>query len=708
MKESLSQAPQTPTPGGILVSVLVPVYNSKTSLQKCLNTLAAQDCQNIEFICVNDGSTDSSGDILEQQAAKDARFRVIHQANGGYGKAMNTGLDAAKGSYIGIVEPDDWVESDMFSRLLKLAQESQADIAKANYCIERKNLSRPNKKFDNQEEGSCHAPADLPEYMLGAPSIWTAIYLADWLKENNIRFAETPGASFQDLGFCVRTWLAARKIAITHYAPYHYWEDNPVSSSRKLEDGAWAAFKELSSLGEYFSRIPQRCSSVRNSLVMRIFATMRADYRLRIRQTSKSFLLKYSHLLNDFFPLETLNPAAFTKNEWHDLQLVYQTPLLFPRKSKTRVNFLQRLLSCREEAGYRVIRVLGMTFMMNRKSTAEPSVSKLSDNDLPYDLTVATVCWNALQFLPRCIESVQPLYKSSLSVEHLFIDGASTDGTVEYLQQQLKEGRITRLISEPDKGLYDAMNKAIRNARGKVIVFINADDAICPEGTPACCAPILEGRAEYTAGQALCISSTSGKTSIIYPRIKKALWRQPYCHQSMFCSTKLLRRVGGFASEKFRIGADTELMRRLYINHVPYEAVNKISAHFYTGGVSYSPAVRTEVYDLMMHFTDAYCHEASIHPGSAITTLKHLRRYTTRKLLQQDGCSTLDAAHRERLGTFVSKLAQALPSGSRAMLRLHQRLLIAWYGFNSIFSSSKNRATNQLHKEITELFVSHL
>ena len=323
----------------------------------------------------------------------------------------------------------------------------------------------------------------------------------------------------------------------------------------------------------------------------------------------------------------------------------------------------------------------------------------------PYDLTIATVCRNALDFLPRCIESVQPMYQGSLKIEHLLVDGASTDGSVEYLQQQLEKGRITRFISEPDKGLYDAMNKAIHHAQGKIIVFINADDTICPEGAIACCEPILAGRAEYTAGQALCVSNDSKKDYILYPKLKKALWRQPYCHQSMFCSTALLRRIGGFAAEQFRIGADTELMRRLYIAKVPFEAVQQISAHFYAGGVSYSPAVRTEVFDLMMHFTDAYCEEARNTPGTAVITLKHLRRYTTRMILQQAESCSLTEKHKELLTSFAKKLANALPPAARCLIRLHQKLLVFWYATNTFLTSAKAKKTYTLQVEISKLFA---
>ena len=691
--------------------MIVPVYNASQTLDKCLDTLAAQTCQGIEFICINDGSTDTSADILSAKAARDSRFRILHQANGGYGKAMNTGIDAAKGCYIGIVEPDDWIEASMYEQLWELAEKSGADICKANYYIERRNRSRINTKFDDMEEGSCVPPRELPNCLKGSPSIWSAIYRTAFLQENHIRFSETPGASFQDLGFCIRTWLAAGNIAITHAALYHYWEDNPESSSRKMEDGAWAAFHELSLLSGTFKNISREDSVIRSLIVLRIFATLRADYRLRVRNTVKSFLLKYSHLLNDYFPLDTLRQDIFTRAEWHDLQVLYTEPLLFPRKSKTRATLLQRLISYRKEGNHHVFRFLGMSFMMKRHSQPTKPATKVStfDKNLPYDLTVATVCWNARQFLPRCIESVQPLYQSTLKVEHLFIDGASTDGTLEYLQQQLAEGRITRIISEPDKGLYDAMNKAIRHAQGKIIVFINADDAICPEGAIACCEPILAGRAEYTAGQALCISSdSSSKNYIIRPKIKITLWRQPYCHQSMFCSTTLLRETGGFQWEKFRIGADAELIKRLYIAGRSFEAVHKISAHFYTGGVSYSPAVRTEVYELMMHFTDAYCKAAELKPATAVLTLKHLRRYTARMILEHRESNTLSETDKKQLSEFVGKLAQSLPAFSRKLICLHQQLLARWYMVNSLFASSRKKNTHLLHADISRIFMSNL
>ena len=251
---------------------------------------------------------------------------------------MNVGLKAARGCYIGIVEPDDWVEPGMFQCLVELAQQHGADIAKANYYMEKNGRSIPSTKLNKIEAGVSHKPEGIPSFMEGAPCIWSAVYRREWLQEHGIDFSEAPGASFQDIGFYVRTWLKAGVIAVTHEAYYHYRENNKGASSRKKEEGDWAAYKEIELLADTFQTIPPEAVIIRSILVKRIFATMRADYRVRIQNAVKSFLLKYSNLLNRYFPRETLEQNFFTKNEWYDLQLIYTTPLLFPRKSRTRAN----------------------------------------------------------------------------------------------------------------------------------------------------------------------------------------------------------------------------------------------------------------------------------------------------------------------------------------------------------------------------------
>lgn len=351
-------------PSSPLVSVIVPVYNSGDYLRVCLDSLAAQDASDIEFICVNDGSTDGSPAELDARAAADPRFRVIHQVNGGYGKAMNAGLAAARGAYIGIVEPDDWVEPDMFSTLLRLIESSGADVAKADYAGETEASSRVGTKYAAYAEGAVFAPVELPEFLLWSPAIWSGLYRRDWLEAHAIRFSETPRASYQDLGFGMRTWAYAQRIVITPRALYHYREDNPNSSVRRMEEGAWAVLRELELQQDLFDSIPKEDTLRRSLLLRRAFHSFLADYRKRVADTLEDYLTAYSTLMQKLCPLAELQAACFKKREWHDIQLLYTRPLDFPAESHG-VSVLHRLFSVRREAGKKILRLLGMRFVLS-------------------------------------------------------------------------------------------------------------------------------------------------------------------------------------------------------------------------------------------------------------------------------------------------------------------------------------------------------
>ena len=85
------------------ISILIPCCNVEKYIRECLESIRVQTHTNIEVICINDGSTDGTGDIIDEYVASDARFKVIHKPNSGYGDSMNKGLEAATGDYIGIV-----------------------------------------------------------------------------------------------------------------------------------------------------------------------------------------------------------------------------------------------------------------------------------------------------------------------------------------------------------------------------------------------------------------------------------------------------------------------------------------------------------------------------------------------------------------------------------------------------------------------------
>lgn len=120
----------------IKVSIIVPVYNSEKYLRRCLDSIIGQTLKEIEIICVNDGSTDSSPQILEEYANEDSRIKVMHKENGGAGSARKAGESLAQGQYLGYVDSDDWVEPEMYERLYKSACDNNVEIVTSGYFYE--------------------------------------------------------------------------------------------------------------------------------------------------------------------------------------------------------------------------------------------------------------------------------------------------------------------------------------------------------------------------------------------------------------------------------------------------------------------------------------------------------------------------------------------------------------------------------------------
>ena len=117
----------------VLVSVIVPVYNVEAYLDECLESICSQTYRNLEIILADDGSTDKSGEICDIWQAKDPRIRVIHQQNAGVSCARNAGLEICTGDLISFVDSDDWLDLQMFEKLVSCLSENDADAAMCGF-----------------------------------------------------------------------------------------------------------------------------------------------------------------------------------------------------------------------------------------------------------------------------------------------------------------------------------------------------------------------------------------------------------------------------------------------------------------------------------------------------------------------------------------------------------------------------------------------
>lgn len=239
----------------IKVSVLTPIYNHSIEyVKQCLDSLKAQTLQEIEFILLDNGAPEDVKQLIEEYIALDNRFKAIHfEQNVGYSKAMNTGINNAKGKYIGIVESDDYVNPQMYYQLFDIAVTTKADIIK---CLYSKVINGKDKRYinfypENIFEKLLTNRLDYQKIISSHPSIWTFIYKRDFLIKNEIYFEENPLGGLPDVGFIYKCWLNSNSFYFFKSYLYHYRFDNQNSTIANYNTSFKNILYELISLTKY-------------------------------------------------------------------------------------------------------------------------------------------------------------------------------------------------------------------------------------------------------------------------------------------------------------------------------------------------------------------------------------------------------------------------------------------------------------------------
>lgn len=217
------------------VSVIMPSYNIAGYIRESIESVIDQSLKEIEIICVDAGSTDGTAEIIQEYARNDKRIRFITSEKKSYGYQMNLGIKKANAKYIGIVETDDYIGPDMYRTLFEKAESFDAEVVKATqYDVydygEKGRVIIPTRYL--WEEDFIDRPfstSENPGVFVWDSNIWTGIYKKAFLEEHGIRFRETPGAAFQDIGFQQLVLNSAKRLVYELHHFYYY---------RKVRNGA--------------------------------------------------------------------------------------------------------------------------------------------------------------------------------------------------------------------------------------------------------------------------------------------------------------------------------------------------------------------------------------------------------------------------------------------------------------------------------------
>lgn len=206
----------------IKVSVVIPIYNAERHLAQCLESVLKQSLQEIEVICVDDGSTDRSPEILRQYAQKDNRVRILSQKNQHAGVARNNGMKAARGRYLAFLDADDYYIDGALEQLLQVAEQNHLDFVKGSFF--RLDVSSNLRYTTYYSTNSCISHSQrkrvlsfrkLPARLLNAADVpWNGLYRRTFLEKSNIHFNSL--RCMNDHSFYIHCLLKAKRIMITN------------------------------------------------------------------------------------------------------------------------------------------------------------------------------------------------------------------------------------------------------------------------------------------------------------------------------------------------------------------------------------------------------------------------------------------------------------------------------------------------------------
>jgi glycosyltransferase involved in cell wall biosynthesis len=251
------------------ISIIVPIYGVEEYLHQCVDSILRQSLSDIEVILVDDGSRDGCPKIIDQYSKKDNRIIAIHQQNQGYGRAVNRGIELANGEYIGIVEPDDWIEPGMYGELYLRAKEVDADIVKGPFYRCWMINNKTYREFYSQI-GKAGIPlpkvfdiTQCKSLLLRHSSIWSGIYRLSFIRQNGIKMQEKDKGCYADSNWRFETFILAKTISWLN-TPFYNWRSNNPKNSTTRNDNPDIHFNRFGEIEEFLNNHIEKFEKIKD------------------------------------------------------------------------------------------------------------------------------------------------------------------------------------------------------------------------------------------------------------------------------------------------------------------------------------------------------------------------------------------------------------------------------------------------------------
>ena len=457
----------------VKVSIIIPVYNVEKYLRECLDSALNQTLKEIEIICVNDGSTDSSVDILKEYSLKDSRVKIISKKNSGYGNTMNVGIKAAHGEYINFLESDDLIEADMLETLYNIAQkDKEIDIIKGDYYeyFGEQNQLKPIELLKDKEYyNKCLDPSSNLWLFYVPMMNCLGLFKREFIEKNGILHNETPGASHQDMGFWFQTFCLARKVYFVNKPFYKYRQDNMSSSMNTLssENKIYCVHDEYLYIFEFLKRNEKIRNWVAPVFYHRFFGSSYFRYNNFVDYLKPLFLHVFGEDLKFYSQEKDFTLDRFSPNEKKiTQQLIEDSQAYYLKEATNDTEFLNLRLKIKELEKYS-----NLFNDIKRKDTDKD----YKNNQMP-KVSVIIPIYNVEKYLRKCLDSI--VNQSLKDIEIICINDGSTDNSMSILEEYQKKDKRIQVYSQVNLGQSAARNKGINIANGECVYFMDSDDKL--------------------------------------------------------------------------------------------------------------------------------------------------------------------------------------------------------------------------------------
>lgn len=306
------------------ISVVVPVYGVEKFIHEAVDSILNQTLNDIEIILVDDGSLDNCPQIIDDYARTDSRVKAIHQTNGGYGKAVNTGIANATGEFIGIVEPDDYLEHNMYEELYNHAEQLDLDVCTSGFYKydsqavpkkRNKKWKHPNENIEKFPNDKAFTINEYPELFMIHASLWSKIYRKSFIDECRIRLNETRSASYQDFPFMAEVMCKAKRIGVLSKYFYHWRVESNQNSSTSRKDKRLMIMADQCEEVKRIVKATGHYNILKNAMYRHFFSANYGFYRIINNEYRKEYFSKIHNLFKELSDDESYNFTYLTAKE---------------------------------------------------------------------------------------------------------------------------------------------------------------------------------------------------------------------------------------------------------------------------------------------------------------------------------------------------------------------------------------------------------